>query len=184
MKSTEIRPGVALKFDNFLYVCTAAEHRTPGNLRAFIQATLKRVPDGTIIEKRLRSGDEVEEVSLDRRDMEYLYTDATGHVFMDTETFDQTPINAALLGDTIHYLKPNTRVTVLVAEEKPVMVEAPKTVDLKVTETQPGIKGATATNQLKEATLETGFKTRVPPFIETGEIIRISTSDGSYLSRA
>lgn len=184
MKSTELRPGMAVKMDGNIFVITQFQHVTPGNLRAFIQVKLKRVPDGSYIEKRLRSGEEVEVINLDRRVMEYLYTDSSGHVFMDTESYDQVTLSKEMVEDAILYLRPNTQVTVTVAENQPIMLELPKTVDLKVTEAAPGIKGATATNQLKEATLETGLKTRVPNFIAEGEVIRISTEDGSYLSRA
>lgn len=184
MKSTELRPGMAIKMDGNIYAITQFQHVTPGNLRAFIQVKLKRVPDGSLIDKRLRSGEEVEQVSLDRREMEYLYSDNTGHVFMDKENYEQVAIGKDLVAESILYLKPNTGVLVLFAEGQPMMIELPKTVDLQVADTPPGIKGATATNQLKEATLETGLKTRVPPFIEIGETIRISTENGSYLSRS
>ncbi len=184
MKSTDLRPGMAVKIDGNLYVIAQYQHVTPGNLRAFVQVKLKKVPEGSYIEKRLRSGEDIERVDLDRRDMEYLYSEASGHVFMDQQTFDQVTLSEDLVGDQIKYLKPNTVATVLVSEGNPVTLELPKTVDLIVTETPPGIKGATATNQLKEATLETGLKTRVPPFIEIGETVRISTDDGSYQSRA
>lgn len=184
MKSTDLRPGMAIKQDGVIYVITQFTHVTPGNLRAFVQVKLKRIPDGTQIEKRLRSGEEVEQVDVDRREAEYLFSDASGHVFMDTQDYDQFNLSRELLGDGMLYLKPNTNVTVHFAEGQPVMVEMPKTVDLTVKETAPGIKGATATNQLKDATLETGLKTRVPPFITEGEVVRVSTEDGSYLSRA
>ncbi len=184
MKSTDLRPGMAIKMDGQVYVITQYTHVTPGNLRAFVQVKLKRISDGATIEKRLRSGEDVDRIDLDRRTMEYLYSDGSGHIFMDIETYDQVSIDADMVGDAILYLKPNTQATVLFAEGKPVSLELPKTVDLQVTDTPPGIKGATATNQLKEATLETGLKTRVPPFIEVGEIVRINTETGEYQSRA
>ena len=183
MKSTDLRPGIAIKIDGNLYVITHFAHVTPGNLRAFIQVKIKSVANGQILEKRLRSGEEVEAVDLDRREMEYLYSDATGHVFMDTESFDQTNVSEELVGQSMKFVKPNTHIIALVSEEKVVAVELPKTVDLKVKDTPPGIKGSTATNRLKEATMETGLKTRVPEFIGIGEVIRVSTEDGSYLSR-
>ena len=184
MKSNDLRPGMALRMDGQLYAITKVEHRTPGNLRAFVQVKIKRVSDGALLEKRLGSGEDVDQVDLDRRTAEYLYTDGSGPVFMDTENYDQFNLDAELVGDAMLYLKPNTQVTVMWAEEKPVTIELPKTVDLQVKDTPPGIKGATATNQLKEATMETGLKTRVPGFIDIGETIRIKTEDGSYLSRA
>ena len=184
MKSNDLRPGLAVKMDGKLYVVTEVEHRTPGNLRAFIQAKLKGVPEGSTIEKRLRSGEEVEQVDLDRRDAEYLYDEADAMVMMDLETYDQFHLSHDLTGDATKYIKPNTQVSVLFSEGNPVSMELPKTVDLLVAETTPVVKGATATNQLKEATMETGLVTRVPPFIEAGETLRLSTSDGSYLSRS
>ena len=184
MKSTDLRPGMAVKIDGNLYVITQFQHITPGNWRAMIQLKMKNVATGLVIERRYRSGEDIEQVDLDKRDMEYVYSDSTGHVFMDNVTYDQITLPEDLLGDSMLYVKPNTVVTVLMCEGRPVSLELPNVVDLKVTSTPPGIKGATATNQLKEATLETGLKTRVPPFIEEGELVRISTVDGSYQSRA
>lgn len=184
MKSQDIRKGQAVVIDGNVFVVTQADYRTPGNLRAFMQVKIKNVKNGVILEKRLNSGEEVAEVSLDRRDLEYLYSDNTGAVFMDINSYDQLNIDPAVLGEALLYIKPNTNVTGLVVEEKVVSIELPKVVELQITETAPGIKGATATNQLKEATCETGLKTRVPSFIGNGEVIRISTETGGYLSRA
>ncbi len=184
LKSTDLRPGMAIKMDGNIFVITQYTHVTPGNLRAFVQVKIKRVSDGTTLEKRLRSGEEVEQIDLDRRPMEYLYKEGDGYVFMDSETFEQYTLPHDLVGEQMLFIKPNTSATVLVAEEKPLLLELPATVDLEVTDTPPGIKGATATNQLKEATMETGLKTKVPSFITIGETLRISTSDGSYQSRA
>ena len=183
MKSTDLRPGMAIKLDGNQFVITQFTHVTPGNLRAFIQVKIKNLNNGSIIEKRLRSGEEVERIDLDRRSMEYLYSEAGGPVFMDTESFEQVTLDKELAADYMPFIKPNTQVIVLFADGKAVSFELPPTVDLVVTDTPPGIKGATATNQLKEATLETGLKTRVPPFIDIGETVKISTADGSYNSR-
>lgn len=183
MKSNDLRPGMAIVLDGTLYIVTKFTHVTPGNLRAFCQVKIRNVKTGQLIEQRLRSGEEVEYVTLDKRQMEYLYTDSSGHVFMDNENYDQVPVSPELLGDSIGYVKPNTVVTMLLHDGKVVSIELPKTVDLTVTDTTPGIKSATVTNVLKEATLETGIKARVPDFIKIGETVRISTEDGSYLSR-
>jgi elongation factor P len=142
------------------------------------------VVKGTIQDKRVGATDDIETATLDRRQVEYLYSDNEGHVLMDLETYEQDTIPKEVFGDDILYLKPNTQMLAMFHEGKIVSYEMPKTVDLKVTETQPAIKGATATNQQKDATLETGLKTRVPPFIEIGETIRINTETGGYLSRA
>ncbi|MBN1362983.1 MAG: elongation factor P [Sedimentisphaerales bacterium] len=184
MKASDMRPGMACMMDNQLCVCVQATHVTPGNLRAFVQAKLRRLSDGAMLEKRLRSTEDVEQAFLDRRDMEYLYSDNTGHILMDTKTFDQVTVTDDLIGDAIKYCKPNTVVTTLVHSGNIVSLELPNTVELEVTECDPGIKGATATNQMKDAVLETGLKTRVPPFINIGDLVRINTTDGAYLSRA
>ncbi|HWB20750.1 MAG TPA: elongation factor P [Phycisphaerales bacterium] len=184
MKSTDLRPGMAIKLDGNMFVITQFTHVTPGNLRAFVSIKIKNVVNGTTIEKRLRSGEEVEQVDLDRRQMEYLYSESSGHVFMDQETYEQVTLPNELVGEFMGYVKPNTEVIVLFCDGRAVSMELPSVVELKVVDTPPGIKGATATNQLKEATLETGLKTRVPPFISVGEVVRISTTDGSYNSRA
>jgi elongation factor P len=184
VKASDMRPGMAFVMDGQLCVCTQATHVTPGNLRAFVQAKLRRISDGVMVEKRLRSTEDVEQAFLDRREMEYLYSDQHAHVFMDTQTYDQTMVSDELLGDAMKYFKPNTPVTVLVHDGNIVSLELPKAVELAVTETMPVPKGATATNQMKDAVLETGLRTRVPPFIEIGEVVRVNTEDGSYTGRA
>lgn len=184
MRASDIRRGQAVIIDGKLLVVTNADHNTPGNLRAKVQFKLRDVAKGTILDKRVGATDDIETATLDRRQVEYLYSDNDGHVLMDLETYDQNTIPKDVFGNDIQYLKPNTQLMALFHEGKVVSYELPKTVDMKVTETPPAIKGATATNQQKEATLETGLKTRVPPFIEIGETIRISTETGQYLSRA
>ncbi|QNN25527.1 elongation factor P [Planctomycetales bacterium ZRK34] len=175
---------MAVHIDGTLFIITQFTHVTPGNLRAFVQVKLRNVITGLSIEKRLRAGEEIEQVNLDKRAMQYLYADGGGYVFMDNETYDQITLHTELLGDAMMYLKPNTDITVLVHDGRPVAIDLPNVVDLEVTETSPQPKGSTATNQLKEATLETGLNTRVPQFITIGEVIRVSTADGSYVSRA
>src|SRR5512144_2193979 len=149
MRASDIKKGQAVIIDGKLMVVTGADHNTPGNLRAKVQFKLRDVAKGTIQDKRVGATDDIETTNLDSRQVEYLYSDNEGHVLMDMETYDQNTIAKDVFGDDI--------------------------VDLKVSYTQPAIKGSTATNQLKEATLETGLKTRVPGFILTGETIRIST---------
>lgn len=184
MRASDIRRGQAVVIDGKLFVVTNADHNTPGNLRAKVQFKLRDVTKGTIMDKRVGATDDIDVVNLDRRQVEYLYSDNDGHVLMDLETYDQQHIGKDVFGDDILFLKPNTQLQAMFLEGKLVSYELPKTVDLAVTDTQPGIKGATATNQLKDAELETGLTTRVPPFIEIGEVIRISTETGQYLSRA
>ena len=184
MRASDIRKGTAVIIEGKLYVVTNADHNTPGNLRAKVQFKMRDVAKGTIQDKRVGATDDIETANMDRRNVEYLYSDNEGHVLMDLETYEQDTIPKEVFGNDILYLKPNTQLLAMFHDGKIVSYEMPKTVDLKVTETAPGIKGATATNQMKDAELETGLKTRVPPFIEIGETIRINVETGSYLSRA
>lgn len=184
MRASEIRKGQAVIIDGKLMVVTNADHNTPGNLRAKVQFKLRDVAKNTIQDKRVGATDDIETTTLDTRQVEYLYSDNDGHIVMDLETFEQDTIPKDVFGDDILYLKPNTQMAAQFHEGKVVSYQLPATVDLQVTDTAPGIKGATATNQMKDAVLETGLKTRVPPFIEQGEIIRVSTSGGGYQSRA
>ncbi len=183
MKANEVKPGHALSMDGNLYLVVATDHVKPGKGPAYVQCKLKSISTGSISEKRLRTADDVEQAILDRRVMQYLYSEPAGHVFMDNETFDQLTMPEELLGDAMKFLKPNTDVTVLVYKNNPITLELPNFVELAVAETTPQARGATATNQSKDATMETGLKTRVPPFIEIGEVLRISTEDGAYMSR-
>lgn len=184
MRASDIRKGTAVIIEGKLYVVTNADHNTPGNLRAKVQFKLRDVMKNTIIDRRVGATDDIETTNLDSRKVEYLYTDNEGHWLMDLETYEQNPIPVDVLGDDIKFLKPNTPLTAMYHEGKLISYELPKTVDLKVTDTSPQVKGATATNQQKDATLETGLATRVPPFIEIGEVVRISTDTGAYMSRA
>ena len=184
MKSNDLRPGMAVTMDKKLYICTQATHVTPGNLRAFVQARFKCIADGVTVEKRLRSTEEIEQAFLDRRAMEYLYSDSSGHVLMDTTNYDQVTVSNDIIGELIRYFKPNTVLTAQLNNGNVVTIELPKAVELTVVETTPVPRGATVTNQMKDAVLETGLRVRVPPFIIVGEVVKISTDDGSYLSRA
>ncbi|QOI99793.1 MAG: elongation factor P [Phycisphaeraceae bacterium] len=184
MKATELRPGLGVKMDGKLFVITYFEHRTPGNLRAFIQLKVRNVVTGQIIEKRLGSGDDVEVIDLDRREMEYLYSDSSGATFMDSENYEQLTMPTDVLGDALKYLRPNSKAIVLLYDGNPITLDLPASVELTVQDCPPEVKGATVTNQTKDATMETGLMVRVPAFIKTGETLKISTADGSYLSRA
>ncbi len=184
MRASEIRRGTAVIIDGKLFVVTNADHNTPGNLRAKVQFKLRDVSKGTIMDKRVGATDDIEITTLDNRNVEYLYSDNEGHILMDLETYEQETIAKDVFGDDILLLKPNTQLTAMYHEGKLVTYDLPKTVDLKVKDTQPGIKGATATNQMKDAIMETGLATRVPPFIEIGETIRISTETKQYMSRS
>jgi elongation factor P len=184
MKAIDLRPGYGVKMDGKLWVVAAYEFRNPGNLRSFVNIKFKNVQTGGQIEKRCQPSEDVEVVDLDRRQVEYLYSDGHGATFMDTETFDQFVMPKDILGEALLYLRPNTQTVALMFNGNPLTLELPGSVELQVSDTPPGIKGATATNQLKDAECDTGLKTRVPAFIEIGEMIRISTADGSYIGRA
>ncbi len=184
MKATDLRGGLGVKIDGKICVLSSVEHRTPGNLRAFIQIKYKDVISGRSSEKRLGSSDDVEVIDLDRRPMEYLYSDSTGATFMDAENYDQMVINEGILGDALKFLRPNTQAVVLLYDGNPVLIELPPSVELTITDCPPEVKGATVTNQTKDATTETGLVVKVPAFIKQGETIRVATADGSYQSRA
>jgi elongation factor P len=182
--ATQLRPGMVVKFNNDLFSVFKMEHRTPGNLRGFVQVKMRNFKSGTMIEHRFSSEDKVEKASLDEQEMEYLYDDGEYFYFMNTETFEQMHLVKDLLGDATDYLTPNLKVNVEFYEGKPISVELPATVDLTVAETEPGMKGASVSNVTKAAKLETGLVVQVPPFINEGEKIRVSTSDASYQARA
>jgi elongation factor P len=182
--ATQLRPGMVVKFNNDLFSVFKMEHRTPGNLRGFVQVKMRNFKSGTMIEHRFSSEDKVEKASLDEQEMEYLYDDGEYYYFMNTETFEQMHLVKDLLGDATDYLTPNLKVAVEFYEGKPISVELPATVDLTVKETEPGIKGASVSNVTKAAKMETGLVVQVPPFINEGEKIRVSTSDASYQARA
>jgi elongation factor P len=184
ISATQLRPGMVIKFNNELYSVFKMEHRTPGNLRGFVQAKMRNFKTGTMIEHRFSSEDKVERASLDEQEMEYLYDDGEYFYFMNTETFEQLHLMKDLLGDATNFLIPQLKVNVEFYEGKPISVELPPSVDLKVVETEPGLKGSTVSNVTKPATLETGLVVQVPPFISEGEKIRVSTSESTYLERA
>ncbi len=184
MQATNLRSGQGVRIDGKLFVVTGIEHRTPGNLRAFIQLKIRDVLKAQTLEKRFKPTDDIEVIELDRRQMEYLYSDNTGATFMDAENYEQLTISADVLGDALLYLRPNASTGVLLHEGNPIVVELPASVELTVKQCDPGMKNATVTNVMKEAEMETGLKTRVPDFINVGETLRISTADGAYQSRA
>jgi len=175
---------MVIKFNNELYSIFKMEHRTPGNLRGFVQVKMRSLRSGSMTEHRFSSEDRVERASLDEHEMEYLYDDGEYYYFMDTENFEQMHLTKDILGDSVDYLIPQLKVNIEFYEGKPISVELPPTVDLKVVETEPGLKGASVSNVTKAAKLETGLVVQVPPFIIEGERIRVSTSEGTYQERA
>jgi len=182
--STQLRPGMVIKFNKELYSIFKMEHRTPGNLRGFVQVKMRNLSTGSMTEHRFSSEDKVERAALDEQEMEYLYDDGEYYYFMNTETFEQMHLMRDILGDAVEYLVPQLKVHVEFYEGKAISVELPPTVDLTVVETEPGLKGASVSNVTKAAKLETGLMVQVPAFIVEGEKIRVSTSEGTYQERA
>jgi len=184
MQANDLRPGMVIKFNNELHSVLTATHRTPGNLRAFVQVKMRNLRNGSSFEHRYASTDSVDRVSLDEQEMEYLYAERDDYYFMNTETYDQIHLSAELLGDAVNYLIANLKVDVTFFEGNPISVELPPAVDMTVVETEPGLKGATVSNVGKPAKMETGLVVSVPAFINEGEKIKVSTVDGSYMARA
>jgi elongation factor P len=184
ISATQMRPGMVVKFNNELHTVFSVMHRTPGNLRGFVQAKMRNLRSSSMIEHRFSTDDKVEKVSLDEHEMEYLYDDGEYFYFMNTETFEQMHLTRDLLGDATLYLTSNLKVAVEFYEGKPISVELPAAVEMTVIETEPGLKGSTVSNVTKPAKMETGLVVQVPPFINEGERIRVSTSEASYLERA
>lgn len=158
-------------------------HMTPGKGHGFVQARLRNIRNGSLHDHKFRSEDSVERALLDARQMQYLYADGDVYYFMDTDSFEQVPLTNDTLGDAVHYLLPESVITIELFENEPVGLELPLTVDLTVEETAPAIKGATASAQLKPARLETGLVVQVPPFVANGDKIRVNTETGQYQAR-
>jgi len=183
IKATDIRRGIAISHNGEAYVIVDFEHVAKGNKRSYMQVQMRNIKTGQLVSERFRSADSVEPVFMDRKEMEYLYSSGSEHVFMDTNDYNQISLGNDLVGDGMKFLKPNTPITILLCEGQMVSIELPNTVELEVTDTPPAIKGATATNQNKEATLETGLRIKVPPFITIGQVVRVDTRSGEYLER-
>jgi elongation factor P len=182
--ANDIRKGQVIKFNNEPHLVMETQHRTPGNLRAFVQIKMRNLRYGKALDQRFASTDTIEVMPTDKRTLEFSYADRDSYAFIDPETFDQIELTETTLGDVKHYLTPGGKVDILFVDEKPLTVEVPSAVNLKVIESADGIKGDTASNVQKPAKVETGLIVQVPLFVKEGEIIRVSTADGSYLGRA
>ena len=181
--ATQMRPGMVIKFKDDLHLVFSVEHRTPGNLRAFIQAKLRNIRTGSMFVERFRSPDPIDRVHVDEIKMEFLYNDGDEYYFMD-DKFEQTMLKRDTLGDAVDFLLPNLTIGVSFHDGKAVGIELPTVVEMTVVETEPGIKSATASSVTKPAKTETGLVVQVPPFINEGEKIRVDTAEGAYMSRA
>ncbi len=184
MKASELKRGMIIEDSGQLYVVIEIEHRTPGNLRAIYQTTLKHLLDGRIINMRYSPEDKVEKVDLEAKKAQYLFHDHSGFHFMDMETYDTIVLGYDILSNIRDYLKENAEISLLYHDHKPVTAELPPSIDLKVIESAPGLRGDTSGKVTKPAKLETGLVINVPLFIEEGEMIRVDTRTGQYLSRA
>lgn len=180
----QIKVGHAIVYNKQLWRVMAVEHVKPGKGGAYAQMKLRNVLQGTQTDTRMRTEEKIERAVLEQVEMEYLYDDPAGYCFMNTENYEQVFLNTELLGDAMDYLLPNTKVKVEYFDEKPIGVELPRVVELKITETEPIMKTATITSTPKPATLETGKVVAVPQFISVGEKIRVDTAEGKYLERA
>jgi elongation factor P len=179
----ELRRGVTFTMGGELYKVLAYQHHKPGRGKAVIRTTLRNLRSGATIQHNFISGDRVEDIRVDRRGVQYLYTDGDLYHFMDTETYEQTVLSAAVLDDQVRYLKEGMELVLSTYENEPLDVELPTTVDLEVVEAEMAIAGDTATGTLKKATLETGMEVQVPLFIEQGDVIRVDTRTGEYVTR-
>ncbi len=189
LKATEIKRGDFVRWEDQLQLVLDTDHVKPGKGPAYVQAKMKNIDTGTIKVNRINSGDKVEDVEINKRSMQYLY-DSSGRgegpfVFMDNESFEQIEVRSDVLPrEQSQWLTENVEVMVTSFEGRTLSVELPAAVELRVTDTTPQVKGATATNQLKDAIVETGAKIRVPPFIENGQLVRINTLTGEYSGKA
>jgi elongation factor P len=172
-----------IKFDGNLFRILDLHHITPGNKRAHVLCKMRDIRSGRLVDNKFRSEDDVERATLDEHEMQFLYRDGDIFHFMNTESYEQTHLSQEILGDSALYLLPDALIKVEFYETEPVGIELPQTVDLKVADTVPGIKGATASAQIKPATMETGLVVNVPSFINTGDVVRINTETGEYLGR-
>jgi len=184
MQANDLRRGMVVLFNGDLCKVLEFHHHTPGNLRAMVQAKLRNLRTGNQFEHRFRSQDEVEQAFINQHEMEYLYSDGHAHHFMNTENYEQTEISDDDLGDSAAWLNPGVKLQVQFYDNKPIGIELPKTLRAKIAETQPMVKGSTASSSYKPATLENGVTVLVPPFVTEGEEIVVDPSENRYIERA
>lgn len=184
ISATDLRIGMALRHKGDLCKVTKIDHITPGNWRGMVHTKMVNLLKGTQVEFRFRAEDKVDAVRLEQKEMEFLYRDGSDYVFMDNSTYDQLHFSPELVGDGVNFIIANTKCQVFFHEATPISIELPLTVDLKVIETEPRLKGATVSASMKPATVETGAVIQVPQFIEPGEVIKVDTGTGKYLERA
>ncbi len=184
LKATQLRPGMIIVHDGDLYSVHSVDHRTPGNKRGAMATRMRNLRSGSTIDYRFRAEDFVERAVLDEIEFQYLYSDAEGYHFMNTETFEQIHVTGDVLGDAVYYLIPNLVVKLEFYEGKPMGAILPDTVDMAVVDTEPTVQKATASAVMKPAKLETGLTIQVPPFINNGDKVKVDTSEAPYIQRA
>ncbi|WP_207456748.1 elongation factor P [Herbiconiux sp. SYSU D00978] len=184
MASTnDIRNGVVLNLDGQLWSVVEFQHVKPGKGGAFVRTKIKNVTSGKVVDKTFNAGAKVDFANVDRREMQYLYTDGDGYVFMDTSDYDQVTVSSEVVGDAANYMLENQNVTIALHDGTPLYVELPASVVLEVTYTEPGLQGDRSTGGTKPATVETGYQIQVPLFLETGTKVKVDTRTGDYLGR-
>lgn len=183
ISGNQIRPGMLIQYDGEVYYIMEAIHRTPGNLRAFMQVKMRNIRTGNQTESRFATSDRVEKVTLDTHKMQFLYQDGEDYHFMNQENFEQLPLNKEQLGDAVNFLLPEAVLEVQFYEGKPMGIQLPKTMDFKVIEAEPSVKKQTASASYKSAKIETGLTVKVPAFVEAGDTIRISPETHEYMER-
>ena len=181
--TSDLRPGAVINYNGELCVVLESEHRTPGNLRAFYQVKLRVMRTGKLLENRFRSGESIEFVRVERKNYQFLYRDGNTLFFMDMENYEQIPVDGELLGNTVNFLKENQDCQLAFVDNTVIDAELPPHVNLRVTHTEPGLKGDTATNVLKPAVVETGASIQVPIFVNEGDLIRVDSRTGDYIER-
>lgn len=182
--TADFRNGMVIRFNNELYTITEFHHVSPGNWRAFVRTNLKNLKNGRVIEQRFRAGEDIDEVRVEHQNWQFLYVDGDDYIFMNTETYDQQPVPKEMLGDAVKFLKEQDVIELLVDDETIIAAELPNFVDVEVVSAEPGVRGDTANNVTKPATIETGAIVNVPLFINPGEKIRIDTRTGQYVGRS
>lgn len=183
MKATLLRPGMVIQHEGDLFTVFSVDHRTPGNKRAAMQTRLRNLRTGSMIDYRFRAEDSVDRAVLDEIEYQYMYHDGDGYHFMNIENYEQIHLTKDVLGDSTDYLIPDMHVLIEFHDGKALGLNLPDTVDLKVTETEPGIQKATASSVTKPATMETGLVVLVPPFVNIGDKVRVNTTEGTYVQR-
>jgi elongation factor P len=181
--TTDFRPGLVIKYNNELWTVVEFQHVNPGNWRAFVRTKLKNLKSGKVIENRFRAGEGIDIIRIERKEFQFLYRDGTGYVFMDKESYEQLSVDEEAIGEGAHFLRDGESVDILFNGSDITGIELPITVDLKILETVPGVKGDSANPGTKPATVETGASVNVPLFINEGDVVKVDTRTGEYIER-